>query len=309
MIKFGILPTPQHTTWPELRQVAMAVDSLGFASLWISDHLLPVDGTRSGSGPILEAFTTLAGLCTATRQCTIGTMVVANGFRRPALTAKMITMIDQMSGGRAVLGIGAGWIEDEHAAIGVDFPPVPRRLELLEEALVEIRRMTGAGPGGTPSLPLPLQPRLPILVGAAGEKRALRLVALYADIWNLHLPGGTLADIERKRDALFGWCAEVGRDPTEIELSYHVGPVVLRAHRTQAASVLSHQLQRMAVRDPGGIAKTPEDLIEALTPIVSLGFRHLYFDALVPYDIETLHWLRETVQPALAELSSHTAAT
>jgi alkanesulfonate monooxygenase SsuD/methylene tetrahydromethanopterin reductase-like flavin-dependent oxidoreductase (luciferase family) len=306
VIKFGVLPSPQYTTWAELRLAAETIDTLGFQGLWISDHLVPPYGLPTG--PVFEAFSTLAAWSVVTRQATLGTMVAAAAFRTPSLTAKMITMIDQLSNGRAVLGIGAGWFELEHRVFGFPFGSIGDRLDLLDEALATIRPMLSAsadGParletGVPPNLPPPIQRRIPILIGSSGERKGLRLVALYADIWNVQ--EASVSSIQRLDDTLRDWCSKVGRDSSEIERSYHVGLVAIRDSREDAERLLGFQLGRMGVaRTTEGFAGSSEALVDRLIPYVNCGFRNLYFDILPPYDIETLHRLAHEVRPLLAD--------
>jgi alkanesulfonate monooxygenase SsuD/methylene tetrahydromethanopterin reductase-like flavin-dependent oxidoreductase (luciferase family) len=258
---------------------------------------------------VFEAFSTLAAWSVVTRQTTLGTMVAAAGFRTPSLTAKMITMIDQMSNGRAVLGIGAGWFEEEHRVFGFPFGSVGERLDRLDEALTTIRPMLSgsfdssqpaSGRGGVAqNLPPPIQHRIPILIGSSGERKGLRLVAIHADIWNVQ--EASVSAIMRLDDTLRGWCSKVGRDSSEIERSYHVGLVAIRDSRQHAEGLLGAQLGRMGVmRSNEGFAGPSAALVERLIPYVNCGFRNLYFDILPPYDLETLHRLTHEVRPLLA---------
>jgi alkanesulfonate monooxygenase SsuD/methylene tetrahydromethanopterin reductase-like flavin-dependent oxidoreductase (luciferase family) len=133
-LRIGALIWPQHTTWPALMEAGARADALGFDDLWVWDHLLPIQGNPSG--PIFEPFMTLAGWAAATTHARLGPMVAANTFRNPALLVKMITTLDHMTAGRAILGIGAGWFEDEHRAFGLDFGAgTGERLDRLDEAL------------------------------------------------------------------------------------------------------------------------------------------------------------------------------
>lgn len=303
-LKFGVLPSPNYTTWPALRDIAVEIDALGYDSLWCSDHLsAPYPGTL---GPVFEGYMVLGGWSQVTRRVTLGLMVTCNGFRNPALVAKMVTTLDHMTGGRAVLGIGAGWFEDEHRSFGFEFPPVRERLERLEEALQIARAMLGGETADgrrhyradrVDNDPPPLQRRVPILVGGAGERTTLRLVATYADAWNLP---GTIEDVRRKNDVLRAHCENVGRDAAEIERTYHAGPVFIR-DRVEDARELERRT--FAAHGLGGIevplAGPPEALVEHLAPFVELGFRHLYFDLISPYDRESLTRLIEEVRPAL----------
>ena len=193
-------------------------ESLGYDSLWTWDHVYPIVG--SPDGPILEAWTAMAAIAALTKRATIGHLVGANTFRNPALTAKMITTIDHICNGRAVLGIGAAWFEAEHTGFGIEYGSgFPERLRWLGEALPIMRGMldgaqpTATGPHYAASSvrndPPPIQAHLPILIGGGGSKVTLKLVAQYADMNNLGNPVEAIADAE---EALLGHCATQGRD-------------------------------------------------------------------------------------------------
>jgi alkanesulfonate monooxygenase SsuD/methylene tetrahydromethanopterin reductase-like flavin-dependent oxidoreductase (luciferase family) len=150
------------------------------------------------------------------------------------------------------------------------------------------------------NLPAPIQRRIPILIGSSGERKGLRLVALYADIWNVQ--EANLSSIQRLDDTLRTWCSKVGRNSAEIERSYHVGLVAIRDSREAAERLLGYQLGRMGVtRTNEGFAGSSEALVDMLIPYANSGFRNLYFDILPPYDMETLHRLVHEVRPLLAD--------
>ena len=239
-IRVGLMPSPQFTTWEQLEAVAVLADQAGIDELWMPDHLLAPYGREDGD--VFEAFTTLAAWAAVTRRATLGTMVSANRFRAPTLLAKMITGIDHISGGRAILGLGAGWFEREHRAFGFPFGTIGERLDALEAALPVVRSMLHGEPAGVPGAPpnrpAPLQRHLPLLVGASGERRGLRLVAEHADVWNTP---GPLDVVTAKLEALHRWCEVVQRDPAEIALSYHLGPVLIRDDLAEARAVLDAQ--------------------------------------------------------------------
>jgi len=216
-IKLGALAWNQYTPWADLREAGIRADRLGFDSIWTWDHLYPIVG--SDDGPILEGWLTLAAWAEATERATLGLMVGANTFRNPALVAKAGTTLDHISGGRAVLGIGAAWFETEHRAYGLEFGASPgERLRWLEEAVQIMRGMLhGEEPSGdrfyaargVRNDPPPVQERLPILIGGGGEKKTLRIVARYADAMNV---GGGFDNVKRKDEILRQHCLDVGRD-------------------------------------------------------------------------------------------------
>ena len=313
-IRFGILALNQYTDWPSLESVGARVDELGYDSLWTWDHLYPIVG--SWRGPILEGYMVLAAWACRTERVTLGLMVGANTFRNPALVAKMITTLDHISRGRAVLGIGAAWFETEHRAYGIPYGNSPgERLNWLDEA-VEIMR--GMIDGTEPTArgryyqaqsvrndPPPLQERLPILIGGAGERKTLHTTAKYADAWNA---GGDVEKMRHKDEVLRRWCAEVGRDESEIERTYQGGNVVVRDSVDDARRV-AEEIGRRNGGWRGPEPTTTERLVERLAPIVDLGFRHVYFDSAAPYDGETLERLVREVKPMLQQAARPVGAS
>jgi F420-dependent oxidoreductase-like protein len=203
--------------------IATTAEDNGFDSVWVMDHLYQIGPVGPREDPMLEAYTLLGALGARTRQAALGTMVTGVTYRNPALLAKIVTTLDVISSGRAIMGIGAAWNDDEHAGYGYEFPSAKERLDRLEEALQIIRAMfTEQAPtfAGTHyrvqqvlNNPKPIRGRIPILIGGGGEKRTLRLVAQYGDACNLF---GDAEAIRHKLDVLERHCADVGRDPAEI---------------------------------------------------------------------------------------------
>jgi len=308
-IKIGALCWNQYTDWQSLLQAGIRADELGYTSLWTWDHLYPIVG--SWQGPILEAYTVLAGWAMATQQIRIGLMVGANTFREPTLTAKIATTLDHVSGGRAILGIGAAWFEREHVAYGLRYGDgPPERLRWLAEALPVIRGMLH---GETPSAagprysareirndPPPLQERLPIVVGGGGEKVTLRLVARYADANNV---GGGVENVRRKERILLEHCEREGRDPSEIERTTGIGTVIIRDSRDEAQRVFEAMFERngSARRWTDQPVGTPEDVVQLLAPYLEIGYRHLIAGFPSPFDEESMTRFATEVRPALEE--------
>ena len=175
--------------------IATTAEEHGFDSVWVMDHLYQIEMVGPKEDPMLEGYTLLAALAARTRRVSLGTMVTGVTYRNPALLAKIVTTLDVISSGRAILGIGAAWNEQEHAGYGFDFPPVKERMDRLEEALQIIRAMFSE-PAPTfegrhyrvqqvLNNPKPIRGRIPVLIGGGGEKRTLRLVAQYGDACNL----------------------------------------------------------------------------------------------------------------------------
>lgn len=219
-------------TWPggriatELTGIAQAADAGGLAAVWVADHLLQADPSAKPEDEMLEAYTTLGYLAARTERVQLGTMVTGNTFRIPALLVKAVTTLDVLSEGRAWLGIGAGYGDEEAAAMGIPMPPVAERFERLEETLRLARQMWAGDDSpfegkhstlGRPvGSPLPVR-RPPVLIGGTGEKKTLRLVAEYGDACNLFdIPDGGKT-VRHKLEVLAGHCEDVGRPFDEIE--------------------------------------------------------------------------------------------
>ena len=219
-------------TWPggapelgaTLAEIATAADEAGFERISVMDHLWQIGVIGPPEHEMLEAYTALGFLAAHTERAKLLTLVTGVVYRDPGLLAKAVTTLDVLSGGRAMLGIGAAWNEHESRGLGLLFPPTAERFERLEEALRICRQMFDGDE--TPfegrhyrlerllNSPLPLsRPRPPILIGGGGEKKTLRLVAQYADACNLF----PVPDVDRKLDVLRRHCADVGRDYDEIE--------------------------------------------------------------------------------------------
>jgi F420-dependent oxidoreductase-like protein len=224
-IRFGIQTPQQHGSWRDMLSLWQEVDALGFDSAWVFDHFLPI--FSDPTGPCLEGWTALAALAMATKKVRMGVMVTGNTYRHPTVLTKMATTVDIISGGRLILGIGAGWFELEHRAYGMPFPRIGERLTRLDESLQVIKRLWTeervAFTGRYYQLdeavfnPKPLQqPHPPILIGAGGEQVALGIVARHANIWNGF---GSPDEFRHKIARLTEHCQQIGRDPASIEKS------------------------------------------------------------------------------------------
>jgi alkanesulfonate monooxygenase SsuD/methylene tetrahydromethanopterin reductase-like flavin-dependent oxidoreductase (luciferase family) len=306
-VRLGVLCWNQYTDWPAFLEAGVRADRLGFDTLWTWDHLYPIQG--SSDGPMFEGWLTLAAWAQATERIRIGLMVAANTFREPALTAKMATTLDHISGGRAILGVGAAWFEEEHLAFGIPFGSgFPERLRWLGEALPIMRGMlhgerpTASGPRYTAKAvrnnPPPIQEHLPVVVGGGGEKVTLKLVARYADANNV---GGGFETVRRKEAILLQHCETIGRDPGEIERTTNVGTVVIRDSRAEAKRVQAAMFERNGHAEgwnhqPVG---TPEDVAEHIAPFLGIGYRHLIGGFPSPYDEESMTRFATEVRPML----------
>jgi F420-dependent oxidoreductase-like protein len=222
----GVPPEP---AWQRTVEIAREAEDAGFESLWLYDHM-QVDPPVI-EAPIFEPMVELAGLAVLTRRARLGHLVLAAAYRNAGLTAKMISTIDVLSGGRAELGIGAGWKEDEWLAYGYGFPPAGERLAILEDHLEVITRMLAPGRATYSGAhahvidavhePKGLQePRIPILVGGNGPNRTWRLAARFAD--ELNLDAMTPERLAGALPIIRDRCEEIGRDPSSLRISVHL---------------------------------------------------------------------------------------
>jgi alkanesulfonate monooxygenase SsuD/methylene tetrahydromethanopterin reductase-like flavin-dependent oxidoreductase (luciferase family) len=308
-LSFGILLWNQATDWPSYLDAARRVDRLGYAHFWAWDHLYAIFGDQYQ--PIFEGWTSLAAVAMATEQTRLGLLVGANTFRNPGLVAKTATTLDHLSDGRAILGLGGAWMEPEHTAHGLDFGSgFGERLTWLDESVVACRALldgksvTSDGIGhyrfsDLRLAPLPLQRRLPIMIGGSGERKTLRTVAKYADMWNAMGP----VDVMRhKIEVLREHCAAVGRDASEIEFTLGI-KATIRDTEEEAIRVWKAAMEhnRTPLSDLEGDSTfwtgTPEMLAEWLVPYVELGFRTVISEQPAPYDTETLERLIGEVRP------------
>jgi F420-dependent oxidoreductase-like protein len=301
-MRFGAAFWVQRTDWPTLRDAVLAAESAGFDSLWIDDHLLNDEGDPAAQK--LEGWATAAALAALTSRADLGLLVSANTFRNPGLTAKLATTLDQLSGGRAVLGLGGGWFEREHDAFGIDFGSgFGERLDRLDESVGLIRRLLAgerfSHDGRFYMLhdalcePPPIRRPLPILIGGSGRRKTLRTTARHADRWNGY---GTPDEIAATSEALRDWCAEVGRPFEAIRRSVIVELVI---RDTEAAAVAAfdevldlHDLHDQLGSDGStrglGIGGPPEAVAAYLRPYTRLGIDEIILTLRTPFDLETI---------------------
>jgi len=298
-MEFGIMTEPQTgLTYAALRDAALLAEDLGLDVFGRSDHLA---FPRFEAPHATEAFATLAGLARETRRLRLMVLVSPLTFRHPAIVAKTAATIDEMSGGRFVLGVGTGWMEEEHAAFGLPFPPWPERFARLEEALQYLRAALGKAPGGfegtyyrlgpRPVCPLPTGP-LPLVVGGTGARRTPRLAGRYADEYNVtFLSAGDLPPrIAAARQA----AAEAGRRPEDLVVSV-MAPAVTGSDE---AGYRRH-LEAVAAADPFG--RSPDAIASrlrerglpvgpgpeargALEALAAVGVSRFYLQHLGPFD-------------------------
>lgn len=308
--RFGAAFWVNRTTWPELREAALAAEAAGWDSLWLDDHLLCDEG--EDLDPRLEGWTALASLAAITTRPRLGHLVSAITFRNLGVIAKMATTLDHLSGGRFVLGLGGGWHAREHEAFGIPFGEgIGERLDRLDEAAGLLRRLldgevvTHHGRfydlDRAVCAPRPVQVRLPLLVGGTGRTKTLRTVARVADVWNAYASSAELAELEV---VLAAHAAAAGRDVREIERQVYVNALIRPTHDAAAAAWdevvgAHHPLAEEAPLHAGG---TPADVAAALRPWLAAGTQEIVVVFRTPYDRETIDGL-----PALrAALSADT---
>ena len=308
-LSLGILLWSQGTDWPAFERAAKRVEELGYDHLWTWDHLHAIFGEPQQ--PIFEGWMSLAAWAKVTSRIRLGLLVGANTFRNPGLVAKLATTLDHLSDGRAILGLGGAWFEYEHEAHGIDFGRSPgERLDWLDEAVAAIRKVLDGESVSSPPEgrykfknlrhdPLPVQPHLPIMIGGSGEKKTLRTIARYADMWN---GMGSTEKMRHKVEVLERHCADVGRDPAEIERTLGCKPII-RDSEAEARRVWRDwmDLNKTPFSDvedddtfwPG----TPEQIAERLLEVKPLGFNTALAEIPAPYDDETLERFIGQVKP------------
>jgi F420-dependent oxidoreductase-like protein len=211
----------------EVVDIALTAENAGFSSVWVMDHFYQLPPLGGPDMPMLEGYTLLGALGARTTKVELGTLVTGVTYRNPAILAKIVTTLDIITSGRAILGIGAAWYDVEHEGLGVEFPPVKERMDRLEEAVQICKLMFTEDKVSfdgryysikeARNLPRPVRPTgIPIMIGGGGEKRTLKAVAKYADMCNVV---GDVAGIRHKIDVIQRHCKDVGRDPSEVAIT------------------------------------------------------------------------------------------
>jgi alkanesulfonate monooxygenase SsuD/methylene tetrahydromethanopterin reductase-like flavin-dependent oxidoreductase (luciferase family) len=308
-LRLGILLWSQAATWPEMLDAARRVDRLGYDHLWTWDHLYAIFGDPYQD--FFEGYALLNAWARETERTRLGLLVGANTFRNPGIVTKSITTLDHASDGRAILGIGGAWMEKEHTEHGIPFGSgFGERLDWLEESAAAMRGLldgkTVTSPEGSHyqfrnlrQLPVPVQSRLPIMIGGSGEKKTLRTVARHADLWNAM---GPLDVMRHKIEVLRRHCDDVGRDPSEITYTLGIKATIrdseAEADRVWKAAMEHNRTPLADVEDDDTFWNgTPEQLAEKLAPYVELGFETVISEQPAPYDTETIERLIGQVKP------------
>jgi F420-dependent oxidoreductase-like protein len=307
-MRLRIFTEPQQgASYATLRRVAKATEDLGFDAFFRSDHYLKMGGVSGQPGPS-DAWATLAALAVETSRIRLGTLVTSATFRYPGPRAVTVAGIDEMSGGRVELGIGAGWYEAEHAAYGIPFPPTRERFDRLEEQLAIITGLwqTPAGEkfsyegthyqvADSPGLPKPVQrPRPPVIIGGHGPRRTPALAARYADEFNIAFsrPDEVAAQFGRVREA----CAAAGRDPGS--LVYSAAQVVCcgkdEATLSRRAAAIGRDLAELRA---DGVAGSPAEVVDKLGAFAEAGAQAFYLQVLDLDDLDHLADIAGEVLP------------
>ena len=308
--KIGINLWSQGGSWQELLEAAQAVDRLGYEHLWTWDHVKAIFGNPHQ--PIFEGWTAITAWAMATQRVKVGLMVGANTFRNPGVVAKMATTLDHVSGGRAILGVGGAWFELEHREFGIEFGrSVGQRLDWLDESVAAMRALmagekVSSNEGGRYAFdgltinPLPVQKRLPIMIGGNGRTKTLRTVARYADMWNgFGLP---------ERGARARRCPVGGTAPKPAATRPRsTGPInlwlVVRDSEAEAQRVWARAMERNqtplenAIEPSRPLLTTPEKVAERLLEYVAVGISTAVVEVPAPFDMETLERLAKEVRP------------
>ncbi len=266
-------------------QMATAAEETGFDSVWVMDHFYQLPPMGGPAAPMLDSCTLLGALAARTSRVRLGALVNGVTYRNPAHLAKIVTTLDVLSGGRAILGLGAAWYDIEHEGLGFDFPPAGERLDRLEEALQICRAMFREEAPSfdgryyriheARNVPRPVQPGgPPILVGGGGEKRTLRLVARYADMANFF---GDVTTIAHKVGVLRGHCTAVGRDPAEITVS-RLATLVLTGSAQQTADTKAFLRQVTGEEPTTSNVGTPDELVGQVEELAAAGVDDFIFN-------------------------------
>ncbi|MGD0950488.1 MAG: TIGR03560 family F420-dependent LLM class oxidoreductase [Candidatus Binatia bacterium] len=237
-LRFGVQTHPERTSFKDILQIWQDADTLGLDTAFVFDHFIPIQGEQSG--PCFEGWTLLSALASHTQRVRVGVLVTGNTYRYPAVLAKMAATVDHVSGGRLILGMGAGWFEADHTAYGIPFYTAGRRARRLVESVQVVKQLftqpksTFAGKyyqlKDAPFAPKSVQqPHPPILIGGMGPKVIQPLAARHADIWNFFVQDGDPQSTQRICAQFDAICRQVGRNPAEVEKSTNVRPQQLRA--------------------------------------------------------------------------------
>lgn len=316
MVSFGITPQQAGVSFEHIKDVATKSEQLGYSSLWFNDHFYtypffyPIPKSNE---PYFECWTTLTSIACITKKMRIGTLCLSTPYRHPSLVAKMSSCLDVISGGRLELGLGAGWFGGESIAYGIPFEKPAKRVGMLRESIQIIKKMWAQEEDGVskspPSFdgdyfsitkaynyPKPIQkPHPPLWVGATGEKRMLRVVAEFADGWNIQTPI-TPKEYRSKLDCLKQHCKQVGRSVESIRRSIWAGALVAKDHKQLSKTLENFKPPNTTTEKYLGsrIAGTPEECVERIKEFEKLGVESIILYFLVD-ELESMKLFAEEV--------------
>ncbi len=302
----------QGATYGDQLAVARAAEAAGFSAWFRSDHFLKMGEVSGLPGPT-DAWVTLAGLARETSTIRLGTLVTSATFRHGGVLGITVAQVDEMSGGRVELGLGAGWFQEEHDAYGIPFPTLGERFDLLEDQLAVITGMWDTPEGerfdyrgrvlevsDSPALPKPVQrPRPPIVIGGGGAKRTPRLAAVYGDEYNL--PFNPVERFVEQRDRVRSACEAIDRDPDSIVMSVAIVVCCATDEATlrRRAEVLNREVDELR---QNGATGTPDEVVASVERYAAAGATRVYLQFQDLSDLEQIELLGEQVLPALGEL-------
>jgi alkanesulfonate monooxygenase SsuD/methylene tetrahydromethanopterin reductase-like flavin-dependent oxidoreductase (luciferase family) len=304
MTQLGIMIEGQEgLSWDRWRRICADVERLGFASLRRSDHLISLMGPTTSERDCIECWTSLGLAAEWTTRLEIGPMVSPMTFRVPSVLAKIAATVDSLSGGRLILGVGAGWNENEHAVYGIPFLTQRERFDLLEQALKAMPEIWAK------TNPKPARDPMPILVGGRGAKRTLPLAARYAAEWNL-----SRLDPEEFRDrsaVLDRCCREISRDPATIKRSVMTSFIIgrTRGDQLERAALVREVIPSLSAMSPAEVLDnrkeawfvgTPEEVAARMRDVAKLGVDLFMLQHFLLEDAEALELLGQDVIPAVA---------
>ncbi|MCX4735431.1 LLM class F420-dependent oxidoreductase [Streptomyces sp. NBC_01363] len=296
----------QGASYDTLLTVARATEDLGFDAFYRSDHYLRMGPGDGLPGPT-DAWITLAGLARETKRIRLGTLMTAGTFRLPGVLAIQVAQVDQMSGGRVELGLGAGWFEEEHKAYGIPFPK--EKFGRLEEQLEIITGLWATGIGKTfsfdgtyyqltdsPALPKPAQAKVPVLIGGHGATRTPRLAARYADEFNI--PFASLEDSEKQFGRVREAAEGAGRAPDDLVYSNALVVCVGRndAEVARRASVIGREVAELKAN---GLAGSPAEVVDKIGRYGAIGSSRIYLQVLDLHDLDHLELISSQIQSQL----------
>jgi F420-dependent oxidoreductase-like protein len=302
---------PDSALFDRIAAIAKTAEDSGFDSVWVMDHFYQLPGIGPEDDLMLEAYTLLGGLAARTSKAKLGTMVTGVTYRNPAMLAKIVTTLDLVSSGRAILGLGAAWNESEHRGNGFEFPPTGERMDRLEEALQIAKAMFTESPANftgkhyqidnAHNVPRPVTAGgPPIMIGGSGEKRTLRMVAKYGDASNVF---GDVEGVKHKLSVIEKWCEVEGRDPAEIT-NTKLGMLVIAPTAEAAEKKVAALQERMGgTMDEARlqqlramvVAGGPEQVQEQVQAYFDAGLDGILFNMPDAYDLETVALAGETL--------------